>query len=118
MKVSVKRHSIVEWLVTPITGLFTGRPIAVVEGISLYDVSFQGKEIVGKPSAVWGALVVDDEIHGDRFTVYGLGVNRPFDVRAKLPVVLYPGQYLCGKTMKELERVEQLNIFRTKLFYR
>lgn len=67
------------WSVTPQTGKFAGQVVAEVEGIDLRDVEVQGRTLVGKIKAMWGAVILIDEVYEDAEMLRSLGITGRFD---------------------------------------
>lgn len=119
MRIAIRRASTGGWSVIAQEGRFNGKEIAVVEGISLSNVIFNGRQIIGFGSGVWGATV-HDFVHECAKTLRALGINRPFDSRARFPVILTDDGFFRDAATQAIVRVaQQVNAYQSgRVFYR
>ncbi len=67
------------WAITPDSGKFNGCPIAHAYGLSMRNVVFNCRVVVGRIKAVWGAEISVPEVFSDPRTLSGLGLGKPLD---------------------------------------
>lgn len=117
MFVSITRNNKNTWDVVALEGPFEGQVIAVCEGLGITDVRFTGNRIIGKPTAIWGA-VINDDITSDRQTLFGLGIGRPFDARRKQPILFNGESYVDKFTNERMVNAKYVMVFKSGVFYR
>ena len=90
MEFSISRN-IEGWILKPASGRFQGAAIAHVEGVTIKGVKFQGRTILGKVQALWGATILDDELYSDMPTLRGIGLRGRFAVGGEPLTMDYDG---------------------------
>ncbi len=102
-----KNHNDENWGLRPTSGLFEGVLIATAERLSLKQVSFHGKTMVGVVKALWGATILCDKIYDDVATIHALGLRGVFDQIVGETLVLdYDGYIRSSRTKaKTAQRV-------------
>lgn len=95
------------WDLRPTSGPFNGVLIAKAERLSLKQVSFMGKTMVGVVKALWGATILCEQIYDDVPTIRALGLTGVFDQTVGEPLVLdYDGYIRSIRTKaKNAQRV-------------
>lgn len=87
------------WLLRPTSGVFEGVLIATAERLSLKQVAFHGKTMVGVVKALWGVTVLCEGIYDDVQTIHALGLRGVFDQTLGEPLVLdYDGYIRSSRT--------------------
>lgn len=105
------------WEVTALEGRFEESLIARVDGIALTDAIFAGEGIItGMSNAVWGALV-EDRICTDRNTIFGLGINRPFDMRPNRRALFNGEIYVDERSGRSMVNAAMVTAFHDSVFY-
>ena len=100
MNLEIKRsRSDDNWLLSPTSGMFEGVLIATAERLSLKQVAFHGKTMVGVVKALWGVTVVCEGIYDDVPTIHALGLRGVFDQTLGEPLVMdYYGYIRSSRT--------------------
>lgn len=94
-----KNHKDDTWALRPTSGMFEGVLIATAERLSLKQVAFQGKTMVGVVKALWGVTVLCEGIYDDVLTIHALGLRGVFDQTLGEPLVLdYDGYIRSSRT--------------------
>jgi len=87
------------WALRPTSGMFEGVLIATAERLSLKQVAFQGKTMVGVVKALWGVTVLCEGIYDDVPTIHALGLRGVFDQTLGEPLVMdYDGYIRSSRT--------------------
>ena len=84
-----------EWTVTPLSGALEGRVVARVEGACLRDVDFVAKTIEGSVRALWGVVIVNQDVCSDIETLKGLSLGGRFDIDTDYPLRPEFDGYFC-----------------------
>lgn len=94
-----KNYNDETWGLRPASGLFKGVLIATAERLSLKQVSFRGKTMVGVVKALWGVTILCEQIYEDVPTIHALGLTGVFDQTVGEPLVLdYDGYIRSSRT--------------------
>lgn len=105
-----------EWSVVALQGIFSGREIAVVEGIQLEDVTLDGNSIIGHPTSVWGA-VIEEDVSDDLYTIRGLGIGKAFNTARQRKALAYNGTcYVDRDTNRVVHNTKSLFVFQHGVF--
>lgn len=81
MRIKIEQADSGAWLITPLSGNFNGKVVAIADGISMRNVTFEGPIIFGEACAVHGLMPIDDMLFNDPATVKGLGLGHSFNMR-------------------------------------
>jgi hypothetical protein len=103
MQITISRNYNDEtWGLRPTSGLFEGVLIATAERLSLKQVSFKGRTMVGAVKALWGVTILCEQIYDDVQTIHALGLTGVFDQTVGEPLVLdYDGYIRSSRTKAE-----------------
>jgi hypothetical protein len=95
------------WNVVPLSGAFSGRIVATVDGLNLHNVKFAGKTIVGSIKALWGITVMYEEVYSDMETLRALSIGGTFDTSLEEKLVLDFDGYLdvAGRVCKSAKKL-------------
>ena len=105
------------WEVTALEGRFEGSVIARVDGIVLCDAVFTKQGIItGEPRAVWGA-VLEDRVASDRPTVFGLGINQPFDTRPNRVALPHDRGWVDMVTRREISTAHLVTVIDDTVYF-
>ena len=86
------------WNLTPLSGTCECKTVATAEAIVLKHVRFQGKKLIGRVAAVWGAVVLLDEVYTDELLRHGLALRGVFKDMEGEPLELdYDGYHARNK---------------------
>jgi hypothetical protein len=98
MNFSISKNIDGTWNLTPLSGTCECKTVATAEAIVLKHVRFQGKKLIGRVAAVWGAVVLLDEVYTDELLRHGLALRGVFKEMEGEPLELdYDGYHARDK---------------------
>lgn len=67
------------WNVSPATGMFQDQIVAQCDSVNLQAVRFIGKAMIGTIRAMWGTVILQEDVYCDHYTLRGLNIRGVFD---------------------------------------
>ena len=71
------------WNVSPTTGKFQDQTVAQCDSVNLQGVRFIGKAMIGTIRALWGTVILQEDVYGDQYTLRGLKLDGVFDTNVR-----------------------------------
>ena len=93
MRIRIEQAHSGAWLLTPQSGKFCGKVVAIADGISMRSVTFEGAYIYGEVRAVYGLVPTEDLIFHDPDTIKGLGIGGNFIMQGGCVLEFHEGEY-------------------------
>lgn len=78
MKVLISKNTDGTWNIAPWHGKYACETIVIADAIVLKHARFQGKKMIGRVTAIWGAVVLMDEVYTDEVLRHGLALRGVF----------------------------------------
>lgn len=110
MEFVVKKNNEKGWDMIPTCGTLEGVVVGRADAVLAVDVRFAEDYFVGKVKAVWGLVIVDDQVYGDRHVIRDLGINRAFKTIPETEVVIDRDGFKHRHTMEKIRTAQTLMV--------
>ena len=115
MRIKIEQAHSGAWLLTPQSGKFCGKVVAIADGISMRNVTFEGAYIYGEARAVYGLMPMGGLIFLDPDTIKGLGLGGNFNMRDGNVLEFSGGEYVLTDTGFHIESALSLWVLKDEM---